>query len=110
MDNIIIAMLSGGAAAGIISVIGTYLTNRQTHKYNQEDKESDSIKALKEAMKYIMLDRIKCLGQRYLRQGEICFEDRRLLNEMHSSYHNGLGGNGDLDTLMEQVNDLPLKV
>lgn len=40
----------------------------------------------------------------------IDFDDRRRLNDMHSCYHNGLGGNGDLDTLMEEVNSLPLKV
>ena len=32
-----------------------------------------------------------------------------VLNEMHKSYHDGLGGNGDLDVLMHAVNTLPLK-
>ncbi len=49
------------------------------------------------------------LGQAYIAESEIDFDDRRILNDMHRSYHNGLGGNGDLDKLMEAVNDLPLK-
>ena len=36
-------------------------------------------------------------------------DDRRVLNEMHHCYHDGLGGNGDLDNLMQEVNKLPLK-
>lgn len=109
-SSIIIAILSGGTVAGIVSVIGTYITTRQKHLYEKDDKEDKDVKALKEAMKYLLMDRIQHLGARYLRQGEISLDDRRLLNNMHDSYHNGLGGNGDLDVLMEQVNDLPLKV
>ena len=37
------------------------------------------------------------------------FDDRRILNLMHKSYHDGLGGNGDLDNVMNDVNRLPLK-
>ena len=56
-----------------------------------------------------MYDRIRFLGQAYIAEGEIDFDDRRILRQMHTSYHNGLGGNGDLDALMEEVDSLPLK-
>ena len=56
-----------------------------------------------------MLDRIRYLGQKYIEAGEIDFDDRRILNAMHDSYHNGLGGNGDADVVMQEVNKLPLR-
>ena len=58
-----------------------------------------------EALKYILYDRIRFLGQAYIAAGEIDFDDRRILRQMHASYHNGLDGNGDLDGLMKE----PLK-
>lgn len=58
--------------------------------------------------KVSLLDRIQHLGRSYLKVGEIDFDDRRRLHQMHTAYHN-LGGNGDLDTLMEDVDELPLK-
>lgn len=65
--------------------------------------------AQNEAMKYVLYDRIRFLGQAYIDAGEIDFDDRRILNNMHHSYYFGPGGNGDLDTLMNKVNHLPLK-
>ena len=65
--------------------------------------------ALKTGLKWVIYDRIRFLGQNYISAGRVDFDDRRILNEMHTCYHDGLGGNGDLDNLMHQVNDLPLK-
>ena len=61
------------------------------------------------ATRAALLDRIQHLGQAYISDGEVDFDDRRRLNNMHSVYHSGLGGNGDLDVLMREVNALPLK-
>lgn len=55
------------------------------------------------------MDRIQYLGQCYLADGEISFDDRRRLHRMHDAYHTGLNGNGDLDVIMAQVDRLPLK-
>ena len=55
------------------------------------------------------VDRIQYLGQCYLADGEISFDDRRRLHRMHDAYHTGLNGNGDLDVIMAQVDRLPLK-
>ncbi len=75
-------------------------------------KESETAKKLNilgEAQKCILLDRIIYLGQVYIKAGEIDFDDRRRLREMHKAYHNGLGGNGDADAIMTAVDNLPLK-
>lgn len=62
-----------------------------------------------EALRVILLDRIRHLGQRYIAAGEIDFDDRRIFHMMHSVYHDGLGGNGDADLVVEAVDELPLK-
>jgi hypothetical protein len=87
---------------------------KEEKKRQQEEKEwkkhtNDRIEALAVGVRAILMDRIRFLGQKYLKEGEIDFDDRRLLNQMHGVYHNELGGNGDLAILMDEVNDLPLK-
>ena len=66
--------------------------------------------AQSEALRFIIYDRIRHIALAYIADGEVDFDDRRILNDMHRSYHHGLGGNGDLDNLMSQVNALPLKI
>jgi hypothetical protein len=120
-------LLTGATAAAVVKLIDNLLQWFLTRKAKREDKEAakkeeneksaeqrikdmeQSLNAVVEGQKYILLDRIRYLGCTYLKDGEVSFEDRRLLNMMHGVYHNGLGGNGDLDNLMEEVNDLPLK-
>ena len=57
----------------------------------------------------MLYDRIRYLGLKYIQDGAVDFDDRRILKEMHDCYHERLGGNGDLDNLMREVNRLPLK-
>ena len=62
-----------------------------------------------EALKLLMLDRILHLGQSYVAKGEISFDDRKRLHDMHKCYHDGLGGNGDAKLIIEAVDSLPMK-
>ena len=83
----------------------------------EKNKElEDGLKLLKEqsdvqsaALKFILLDRILWLGQSYISKGEISFDDRKRLRDMHEVYHKGLKGNGDADLIMQGVDELPLK-
>lgn len=124
MDNagtaIVIAIVSSGATTTILQCIREWLAWRRDRKAKKEDSEErdtdqrledieSKTDAQSEALKYIIYDRIRYLGQAYIAEAEIDFDDRRILNDMHKSYHYGLGGNGDLDTLMAEVNKLPLK-
>lgn len=131
MNEILVAVLSGGAVVAVIEGIREALKWRRTRKAQMEDKAEakeeykqkqadlkteERLEAIEkktdaqsEAIKYILYDRIRYLGQAYIAEREIYFDDRRILNDMHHSYHFGLKGNGDLDTLMEEVNHLPLK-
>ena len=120
LAGIALAIAGGAAGAAIINGINERKLHKIKRQEEKEDKEEldtarrlkdleDKVDAIIEANKYILFDRIRYLGQAYIAAGEIDFDDRRILNSMHSSYHKGLGGNGDLDKLMEAVNNLPLK-
>lgn len=88
---------------------------RKTEDKRQEEMEKEisimkaQIQALVEADRVVLLDRIRHLGQSYIQKGEISFDDRRIFHMMHDAYHDGLGGNGDADLVVEAVDDLPLK-
>lgn len=127
MNETLLTILSGGVFVAVIEGVREYLAWRRNRKAAKEDKDEErklqtqtvtvkkikdleaKVNALVESQKYILYDRIRFLGQAYIEDGEIDFDDRRILNDMHHSYHFGLEGNGDLDTLMEEVNHLPLK-
>ena len=61
------------------------------------------------ALRSILLDRVLYLGRHYVAVGEVDYDDRRRLREMHECYHTGLGGNGDAKVIMSAVDELPLK-
>ena len=131
MDEIFVAVLSGGATVAIIDGIKEAIAwhrNRKAQKEDRaEDKEEKKIEdriasletdvgeikgltsALVDSQKNLLFDRVKCLCRAYIAEGEIDFDDLRGLNALHHSYHDRLGGNGDLDALMDQARKLPLK-
>ena len=114
MDTaVIIAIVSGlfggSAVAAFINAIAEGIRQKRKRKYDKDDGKDRDNQALKDGLKWVLYDRIRHLGQRYISNGSVDFDDRRILNEMHKSYHDGLGGNGDLDNLMGEVNRLPLK-
>ncbi|MBR1533041.1 MAG: hypothetical protein IJ639_01635 [Ruminococcus sp.] len=118
--EVLIAILSGGAAVALIEGLREWLGRRYEQRARKEALAQRKIEerltameeqniAQSEALKYILYDRIRFLGQAYIAAGEIDFDDRRILNSMHAAYHSGLKGNGDLDNLMRDVNALRLK-
>lgn len=103
--EILIAACGGALVSGIFMLLSQWIQRRAA----KNDKEDDRTASIVEALQFIMLDRIKWLGQSYIRDGVVDFDDRRLLNQMHQVYHNKLGGNGDLDLVISEVGKLPLK-
>ncbi|MBQ7214326.1 MAG: hypothetical protein IJS25_07330 [Bacteroidales bacterium] len=118
-DGVIIAVigfLGGSAITAIINALAERARQKRKRQYEKEDSKTANIDALKADIdvlktgeKWMLYDRIRHIGQKYIANGAVDFDDRRILNEMHVCYHEGLGGNGDLDNLMGQVNKLPLK-
>lgn len=127
MGNLIFAVVTGVTGAAVIKLIDNVVQWKLQRKAAKEDRTldddraeikkikqwekdmEDKVNALINADRYIMFDRIRYLGQKYVAEKEVDFDDRRILNQMHDVYHNELGGNGDLDELMKAVNALPLK-
>ena len=109
MIKIIIAVLGGSALSALITQVGNYISDRRKRKDTVEDRTEGKDTALKQGIKLLLADKIQYLGLRYIEEGEVTFSNKKMLNEMHSVYHNGLGGNGDYDDLMEEFNELPIK-
>lgn len=131
--KIVLAFLCGGGGLALIEwgrEKWKFKAERQAMKEDRKEQKNDEIEkltklveglakqqtetsvqldALRDAQKCVLLDRIIHLGQNYIRAGEIDFDDRRRLREMHHSYHHGLGGNGDADAIMLAIDALPLK-
>ena len=120
MENWMYAIATGVTGAAVIKLIDNVVQWYLQRKAAKEDlveengreelqKIKDKVNALVNADKYILFDRIRYLGQKYVADDEVDFDDRRILSQMHEVYHNELGDNGDLDELMKAVNALPLK-
>ena len=102
--DIVASIIGGSCGAAIVTgVIGLYKWAVE-RKDKQSGKEDHQNKALRYLMLYIIQERAK----QHIREGRISLEDRRALHHWHDLYHDGLGGNGDADALMEQVDRLPL--
>ena len=129
--EILISILSGGAVVAVIEGVREAISWRRNSKASREDKAEEKqeyeqrqadlktearlssiekkMDAQNEAMKYVLYDRIRYLGQAYIADSEIDFDDRRILNNSHPSYHLKRSDSGDLDTLMKEIDHLPLK-
>ena len=95
--NWIVDLLSGAAGAALVAGIFGLIQNRNNRKDAQE-------KALRYLMLYVIQERAK----QHIKDKCITLEERRALHHWHNLYHNELGGNGDADALMAQVDLLPL--
>lgn len=89
--------LSGAGGAAFVAGIFTIIQKKGA-------KDDTRSKALRYIMLYIIQERAK----QHIRDNKITLEDRHALHQWHELYHDGLGGNGDADALMAQVDRLPL--
>lgn len=88
-------------SSGIASVVVACL-NRH---WSKQDKADTRIDALVEAQKVLMIDRVRHLGQTYIVANEISLADKEGLRAMYRAYK-ALGGNGHLETVMDEVENL----
>ena len=103
--EVIACIIGGSCGAAIVSgsfAFAQYLITRRDKRAGKTDAKS---KALRYLMLYIIQERAK----QHICDRCISLEERRSLHHWHDLYHNGLGGNGDADALMAQVDKLPLE-
>ncbi len=99
-----ISVIGGSCGAAVVTGVFGLVKLLIDRKDKRSGKEDHQNKALRYLMLYIIQERAK----QHIRDGVITLEDRRALHHWHDLYHNGLGGNGDADALMEQVDRLEL--
>ena len=95
------AILGGAFGAAIVSLV-QFLIGRHDKK---KAGESEERKALRYLMLYIIQERCKEI----IARGWTTLEERRSIGHWHDVYHNGLGGNGDADAMMQQVKEMTLR-
>lgn len=118
MGSAILSFLSGAVGAAIVGGIFSLIQHRLTRKDKLKDQEAEKIEneqkkvdVEQKALRYLMLYIIQERAKSHIKDGKITLDERRSLHHWHSLYHDkapkGLGGNGDADALMSEVDDLP---
>lgn len=92
-----IELLGGAMGAALVTGLFALINTRKSRK-----------DAKAKALRYIMLYIIQERAKQHIKDQCITLEERRSLHHWHDLYHNGLGGNGDADALMAQVDHLRL--
>ena len=120
--------LGGAGGAAIVAGLFALIQWRLNRKAQKEDKavamnaancaaRGEEIKALQNnvnalivADRTILYDRIKHLAKSYIKRGWISVEEYEDLKRMHKVYHDDLGGNGFLDSIMAEVDKTEKRV
>ncbi len=104
--EVILSVIGGSCGAAMVSGIVALLQ----FFINRKDKNSGKTDVRGKALRYLMLYIIQERAKQHIREGEISLDERRSLHHWHELYHEGLGGNGDADALMQQVERLPVRI
>lgn len=99
----VIGILGAGIGSGLMAIVLAVLQR----KWAKEDKSDARIDALVNAQKVLMIDRVRWLGNQYIRNQQITLSDKDTIVDMHKAYK-ALGGNGHLDVVMHEIDKLPV--
>ena len=124
----IVDLLKSAFGAGIVAGLFGIWQWRLNRKAQKEDKAvamsaancaargeeikvlQNNVNALIVADRTILYDRIKHLAKSYIKRGWISVEEYEDLKRMHKVYHDDLGGNGFLDSIMAEVDKTEKRV
>lgn len=101
MDNattIVLAIIGSGAFSTVVNAICNY--------YSDKRKDKDGVQS---AIRLLLKDQLRYLCMRCIKQSWIYEDELDDLITMHRVYHDGLGGNGYLDTLLGKVKALEVR-
>lgn len=96
--TIVVAVLSSGALTAVVNALIAY-------RHSKKEKET----GVTAGVRMLLYDRIKHLGKGYINKGCITSEELEDIISLHNCYHDDLGGNGFLDSIMSTVKHLPIK-
>lgn len=126
--NIFLELLKSTFGAGIVAGLFGIWQWRLNRKAQKEDKAAEleiancsqrgkeierlqqTVNSLIVADRTILYDRIKHLAKAYIKRQWISVEEYEDLKRMHEVYHGELNGNGFLDSIMEEVDNLEKRV
>jgi hypothetical protein len=124
----ILDLLKSAFGAGIVAGLFGLAQWRLNRKAQKEDKAAErnisscsqrgeeiktlqkTVNALIVADRTILYDRIKHLAKVYIKRDWISVEEYEDLKRMHKVYHDDLEGNGFLDSIMAEVDNLEKRV
>ena len=69
--------------------------------------KADKMDAVVDGLKVLTVDRVRYLGRSYINAHSITLDDKENLEDMYRAYK-ALGGNGHLETVMDEVERLPV--
>ena len=104
MQTILTLALAVLGSSGVASVVVAVLQ----HHWSQKERGDARIDALVSAQQVMMIDRVRYLGKCYIEDGHIALADKENIVSMYNAYK-ALGGNGHLETVMTEVNQLEVK-
>lgn len=105
IGKIILAILGSGVISTFISCLFAAHSEKKKAEAERE-KEDDTITI---AMRQLFYGRIKRYAREYIAAGHLTAEDLEDLIEDHHIYHDVLGGNGYLDSIMDKVKNLEIR-
>lgn len=113
--DIVIAILGGSMGAAIVTGLSNLIQWRLNRGAAKEDKqaaqqtaEAQRLNSIANALRLLLYNDIKHQSKQYIRDKSITTEDLEDILEMHRLYHDDLGGNGFLDSVIHQVRKLPI--
>lgn len=99
MDEVLEIALACLGSSGLTAIVLAVLQRR----WAKQDKQD----ALVDGLKVLTVDRVRYLGRSYIKAKGISLEDKENLEDMYRAYK-ALGGNGHLETVMDEVERLPV--
>lgn len=106
VQTVITALTSSGVVALIIALLNRSWAKSDKRAANAS-QESQKLDAVINGLKVLTVDRVRYLGERYIEAHEITLGDKENLRDMYDAYKK-LGGNGHLETVMAEVDRLPV--
>ena len=100
MNDIVQIVTACLGSSGLTAIVLALLQRR----WSCQDRQD----AIVDGLKVLTVDRVRYLGRGYINAHAISLEDKENLQDMYRAYK-ALGGNGHLETVMAEVERLPVQ-
>lgn len=94
-----------------LAIIGSgILTTILNRIFAISDRKREKDTVLVVGLRTLLMVQIRSLGKKYIQDGAIDADDLDDITKLWNIYHEEMGGNGYLDTIMSRVRSLPINV